>query len=902
MAQQQKNNSPESVVKHIEDIFRLAKTGPIKDTDIAKLDKNVLSIIIGALTITQSEVFLKNLFGKEYKKRVKSLKLKPKSSLQIAALDPTMKEKVSELYAAYIEIDDVASEIAGIPTLSHLTEAITREGSKISEIEHLLRLNPHLLNAQDEDGFCPLITATNSCHLDKVLFLLSKNCNTRFNTSDGINALQIAAIKGYTPIAEALLEADSDLIHLKTTKGYTALFFAAQSGHLGTVQFLLSKKCSEEDQIGALLVAIKKRHTHIVTALLDANSALINPFTLINTFNGYTSALHIAVYYKHPEIVDVLLSRKCDPKIQTIGGNLALHMAAENGDLSIVSALVRADRDSVNAKDQKGDTPAHLALHNGHNTVLQFLIKEGCDLLNAVDNDGWTLLHTAARKGDMQTAIDLLTSKPELINQQTKSGLTALILAAANGHLDLMNFLLEQNADIELYDNNGASVLHFAAHSHEKVVSMLLQQYPALAKKKINLKHSGYTALSVAIYYKQKNIVSTLLEADPEAISTTPILSEATASGDADIVELVLEKKPSREQIIEAFKQAIISKHLPIIDILKKHVSDSSAWFEILQTATILGRQGILARLLADPQVKLEREEVKNLLDLARKAKPQNKGICNVLFQKLKEFPKSESLTDSTDSSTGVVLSTLIAASQTELETETTAADSKSIDKDVDKSITQAQQSYSHIPAVADELAKIVKQNTVYAAFKELMRISQTEKNRRYSGTGLGQFEPLRFSAQKVQQLAAAKRKTELAELGYFEVFDEKRLGKFFVTLSEDAMTKVPAPVQHKIIAELTKGTKFDKRPGIVRLKGEYRHSIIELSIPKEDGRLIGYMSKGDQKISLRSGAIKNAHVITLCDYASTHAAINHTAKLVDQSLSRDEAARNMHQISVGQR
>jgi len=887
MAQQQKNNSPESIVKHMEDIFRLAKTsGPIKNSEIAKLDKNVLSIIIGALSIKQSEVFLKTLFGKEHKKIVKPLKLKPKSSLQIDAIDPTMKQTVGKLYGAYIEIDHFASVAAETPKFDHLTNLIVYKG-EISEIERLLKLNSHLLNAVDERGFCPLAIAAEVGRLDVVHLLLSKKCDTRLTLKDGANSLHKAALVGHTSIVEALLNADPDLINLQMTNGTTPLIFAAQSGHLDTAMLLLSKKCDTRLTFGdenALHIAAKNRHPEVVSALLDADNGLID------TFNDEGSALHLAAL-KCPEIVDVLLSKKCDPKIKAKDGKLALHVAAQTGNLSAVSALVRADSDSVNTEDELGHTPAQEAAYHSQSTVLQFLIENGCDM-NAVDHNDWTLLHAAVQKGDLQTAIYLLTTKPELINQQTKGGLTALYFAVTYGHIDLINLLLKQKANVDLCDNDGGSVLHVAVQKgHEKIVSMLLSQYPALAKKKTNAQYGFYTALSVAIFYKQKNIIPALLQADPEAVSTTPILSEATVTGDVDIVELVLEKKPSPAQIIAAFKQAITDKQLPIINILKKHVPDS-AWFEILQIATILGRQGILARLLTDPQVKLKRDEVRNLLDLAGKAKPRNKGICNVLSQKLKQFPKPESLSGSTDSSTSLVLSTFTALPQAELETETTAADSKSVDEDIDKSITQAQQFYRDAPAVADELEKIAKQRAVYAAFIELMRKSQGEKHRRYSGKGLEQFG-LMFSPQNRQQSEADQRKAELAELGYFEVLDAKRAGNFFVMVSEDAMTKVPAPVQHKITAELTKGTKFD-RPGLVLLAGKRKHPIYELSLPKEDGRLIGYMAEKDQVITLRSGiTIKNARVITLCEYAATHADISHTADLLDKSLSRGTLSRH---------
>ena len=55
----------------------------------------------------------------------------------------------------------------------------------------------------------------------------------------------------------------------------------------------------------------------------------------------------------------------------------ALHIAAENEDLSMVQFLVEECELDINAQDKKGLTPAHLAAeHNEETRVLEYLVDE----------------------------------------------------------------------------------------------------------------------------------------------------------------------------------------------------------------------------------------------------------------------------------------------------------------------------------------------------------------------------------------------------------------------------------------------------------------------------------------------------------------------------------------------
>jgi len=887
---QQKSTSPEIVITSIQEIFKLAQAGPISDEQRKKLDHDALSIIDKVLVPKQSEIFFKKLLGAEYKKSVKKLKLKSLS--QIGTFNLTVKHRVTELYAMFFETDHRKKKISRlasftdiVPTLQHLIAVV--QAGQLEETEGLLDLNPSLLNGQDEDGASALFHAAHFGHLAIVELLLSKEgCKTRLSPYDKSTALHAAAGGGHTTIVEKLLDADLGLIDIQMDQGATALFFAAQAGHEDTVQLLLDKGCDpywcSTLERNALHIAIEKGHIKIVTALLDKHAGLIN------TLSENGSALHYAANFNRPEIVDILLSKKCDPAIKAEYGRLALHVAANKGYTNIVSALAQQPPNLINDKDEAGMTPAYLALNAGHFETLEYLIEQKAEV-NTATPDGWTLLHMAAQKGDKRSAAALLAADPDLLNKQTEKDITPLYVAATHGHIDLLKYLLEEKAKIDLcHKEDGTNALHAAVlHQHQNIVDELLLQHPDLAS---STRKGGDTALTLAVGIGHIGITSALLQAAPDVPSAIPLLSLATMKAQPKMVEFLLEKQPSREHIIDAFKAAVTENQLPIIEILKKHVPDSKAWMEILKLTIGLGRSEILHQLLADKQIKLAREDVQNLLELARKAKSLNKGIFHLLSKKLQKFPKPKLLADATDfdsSTTSHVLAKLAPTQPLDTESLTEASDSKSVEQDIDKCITQAKEIYSEVPDIIGELAKAEKQRELFAAFVKSMFKSQKEKNRRYSTTWTQGLDKLRFTVQSEQRSDADKRKAELAELGYFEILDEKRTGNFFVKLDEDAMQQVPQEEALRIRAKLAEGTKF-ATPGLVLLEGSHRaHSIYELSLPKAKGRLIGPVS--EKIIHLASGDI-TAHVITLCDYAQTHKgnqSINQRADLLDKALSR---------------
>ena len=179
-----------------------------------------------------------------------------------------------------------------------------------------------------------------------------------------------------------------------------------------------------------------------VQALIEKNPRLLaarqgNPF-----FGDRASfdkpPLLIAAEYGRPEIVEFLLSRNENPNER--GDKFtALHLAAQNGNISVARLLVHFGAD-INAKGAKDYcSPICIAAANGKSEMVKFLVEEGAD-----------------------------------VNQADRVGLNATYYAAANDQLDILEYLMEHGANLcggddLLYSTRGVA----RTRGHVRIVEFL---------------------------------------------------------------------------------------------------------------------------------------------------------------------------------------------------------------------------------------------------------------------------------------------------------------------------------------------------------------------------------------------------------------------------------------------
>jgi cytohesin len=162
---------------------------------------------------------------------------------------------------------------------------------------------------------------------------------------------------------------------------------------------------------------------------------------------------------------------------------LPLHVAAEDGHVAVVEALLAADsgHGTLLARDARGRVPLHLAAIHGHVAVVEALLAADSGLGTLLAKAACFLpLHLAAIHGHVKVVEALLAAdsgRATLLARDSKGELP-LHLAAGHGHVAVAKALLAADSGhgtLLATDADGCLPLHHAAENgHAAVVEALL--------------------------------------------------------------------------------------------------------------------------------------------------------------------------------------------------------------------------------------------------------------------------------------------------------------------------------------------------------------------------------------------------------------------------------------------
>eukprot|EP00933_Yihiella_yeosuensis_P023155 TRINITY_DN1807_c2_g1_i1.p1 TRINITY_DN1807_c2_g1~~TRINITY_DN1807_c2_g1_i1.p1 ORF type:complete len:218 (-),score=54.84 TRINITY_DN1807_c2_g1_i1:182-835(-) len=130
-----------------------------------------------------------------------------------------------------------------------------------------------------------------------------------------------------------------------------------------------------------------------------------------------------------------------------------LHWAAQDGHERLAEKLIEM-RVSTNSADQCGATPLMIAAFNGRIRIIEALLLERSTDVRQVNTYLTTALHYAAQRGHANCIQSLVEAGAE-VDALDRHSDTPLSWAARAGHLDAVKKLLELKAD-PLLDNNAS--------------------------------------------------------------------------------------------------------------------------------------------------------------------------------------------------------------------------------------------------------------------------------------------------------------------------------------------------------------------------------------------------------------------------------------------------------------
>lgn len=144
----------------------------------------------------------------------------------------------------------------------------------------------------------------------------------------------------------------------------------------------------------------------------------------------------------------------------------------------IVRLLLNWNPEIIDARDPNGFTPLHCACQrNVLKVVKVFEVQQNLEkVLEAQTQDSNTPLHIACMNGDKSLDIvNFLIEKNANVHAKNKNGKTPMHISASGGYLQLTNTLLKKGADVNVQDAEGHTPLILAVIcDHKSVVSLLL--------------------------------------------------------------------------------------------------------------------------------------------------------------------------------------------------------------------------------------------------------------------------------------------------------------------------------------------------------------------------------------------------------------------------------------------
>ncbi len=159
------------------------------------------------------------------------------------------------------------------------------------------------------------------------------------------------------------------------------------------------------------------------------------------------TALWVAAWKGHGEIVKLLLESKADVNAANIYSATALIVASQNGHTEIIKALLEAKADA-NAAHANGRTALMQAAYSGNTEIVKLLLEAGADVDAKGRSTGITALWQAAMNGHTETVKALLEAKADVNAKAHLDGkdYTPLSIAKMMGRAEIVKLLKEYGA------------------------------------------------------------------------------------------------------------------------------------------------------------------------------------------------------------------------------------------------------------------------------------------------------------------------------------------------------------------------------------------------------------------------------------------------------------------------
>ena len=316
-------------------------------------------------------------------------------------------------------------------------------------------------------SFDPVVMAINSgAPTESVIYLLQQKGNdVNKITHDSRTYIFWAASRGASDVMQYLVLKGAK-VNIQDSHGATPLTFAAQAGQQNT-------------KVYDLLVQAG------VTLKTDVNSEGANALLLAV---GSDPELKLTEYFQ---------SKGLNIKTKDAAGNTAVDYAARAGNVDVMKKLVAKGVGYTNnamllaaqggrrggapmetfqyleslgikptVTSKTGENVLHaLVRRPGQTALIKYFIGKGVNV-NQANNEGTTVFMNAAAFNRDTATIALLQPLVKDINQANNTGATALTLAVRGNSIEVVQYLLNNGADVNVIDAKGNNLTYYLVESY----------------------------------------------------------------------------------------------------------------------------------------------------------------------------------------------------------------------------------------------------------------------------------------------------------------------------------------------------------------------------------------------------------------------------------------------------
>ena len=350
-------------------------------------------------------------------------------------------------------------------------------------------------NVADQAGETPLMTCARSGSAEAVGALLAHDADVNAKeNARGQTALMWAAAGGHSGAVAALLEHHAD-VHARSKTGFTPMLFTAQGGDVETAKLLLAAGADVNEptqEYGSpLVLAAASEREDLALFLLQrgANPNVADVYGItplhysvqrgIRELTGYSYDGNRPAPPNMPRLMRALLANAANPNVQIKKTIFVLPTrtttASMVGATAFFLAAVAGDVDAMRFLNDRGANP--LTTNSGGVTPLMVAAAGG-----AREDE-----RNEEQEKSAFEAVKLAVSLGNDVNATSVLGETAMHAAAGAGSDEMVQYLFDRGAKLDVRDRSGQSPWSlamgistsvdnaFIARHHESTVQLLVK-------------------------------------------------------------------------------------------------------------------------------------------------------------------------------------------------------------------------------------------------------------------------------------------------------------------------------------------------------------------------------------------------------------------------------------------